>query len=297
MQATQVSFITSDRFKLYGLWYAAGASKGLAIYIHGAGDSNILRKGELLVALAETLEPKNYDVMAFNNRGAGYVSRVKKYDEQGNEIDKVMSGMAYERIADCTKDIDAAIDWALENGYESIALIGHSTGANKAVIYANSGSSRLKYVAKLFLLSGGDDITLQNSRLSDPDKYLSGVKAVVESGGANRIVPEDNFPGEHPITYGSLLELIEEHSDYDIFPFGRYDQANQKHFELYKKINIPTIVIYGSEDFGTVIEVDDALTLLSALNKQTTSISIKGADHGFTNKDKELAVAIANELK
>src|SRR5690606_41111950 len=106
MQATQVSFITSDRFKLYGLWYAAGAAKGLDIYIHGASDSNILRKGELLVALAETLEPKNYDVMAFNNRGAGYVSRVKKYDEQENEIDKIMSGMAYECIADCTKDVD-----------------------------------------------------------------------------------------------------------------------------------------------------------------------------------------------
>ncbi|MBP7767232.1 alpha/beta hydrolase [Candidatus Saccharibacteria bacterium] len=296
MQATQIDFLTSEGFKLYGLAYQPSKDKKLAIFIHGAGDSSVIRDGALLAALSSELSNKDIDLMTFNNRGSGYVSSIKKYSQSGQVIEKLMAGMAYERIVDCIADVDAAVDWALKNGYEEITLIGHSTGANKAVLYLSPQAGNSKNVVQVFLLGGGDDISLQNSRIKNPARYLKSVKSNIAKGNGNRLVPEDDFPGGHPITYSSLLEIIEENSDYDVFPFGRYKDHKNNLFSKIKSIKLPVVAIYGSEDFGTVITVTEAMKILKSINRNIETVVIEGADHGFTGMEVQLAKEIASRV-
>ncbi len=301
MQATQISFITNDRLHLHGLHYNPTTSDKLAIFIHGTGDSHILKKGPLLRTLSEGLSNKDYNLMAFDNRGSRYISSLKKTDKDGQEIENVKAGMAYERIADCVKDIDGAINWGQQQGYKKFILIGHSTGANKIVYYLTADittaeARNRKKVKKSFLLAGGDDISLQNSRLKSPLKFHKKIKAMVEAGKGQKLVPEDDFPGDHPISYGSLLELIEEDSDYDIFPFGRFNNNNPKHFARYKKLKSDCLAIYGSEDFGTVTPTKEAVDMLNKLNPKVKTVVIAGADHGFSDNYDQLTEQIVKAI-
>ncbi|MCA9330133.1 alpha/beta fold hydrolase [Candidatus Saccharibacteria bacterium] len=298
MQATPLSFNSSDGFTLYGLHFvrASKKQKSIAIFVHGAGNSNIISKGLLLSTLADSLQAKQHDLVAFNNRGSGYVGAIKRYDTEGAVAEKRMSGMAYERIAECIEDLDGIIDWAVNQGYDNVVLIGHSTGANKLVLYANSSSTRLKYVQKLFLLAGGDDITLQNSWLEDSAAYLKTITSGAEQHGPQALVPEGQFYGGHPISYGSLVELLTEHSDYDIFPFGRYQKNRDDLFTHIRALTIPTIAIYGTRDFGTVVPVKDALEILRSVLPAIQTEHITNAEHDFWEHEQELAQIIAASI-
>lgn len=296
MQVTQINFLTADNLQLHGLVYQHENNRKLAIFIHGAGDSNVIKMGSMLSILSSKLAIKNYDLMAFNNRGAGYVSKVKKVNSLGEKIGEQMAGMAYERITDCVKDIDGAIDWGSSQGYEHFVLIGHSTGANKTVYYLTEKAKNNKLVSQVFLLAGGDDITLQKSRLDNPSRYLKQITSRVEKDEGHLLVPEGYFPGNHPISYASLLELINEGSAYDIFPFGRYEN-DKKLFTRYKKIQIPIVAMYGSKDFGTVVPVESALAILREINTNTEVVMLKEADHNFTNQHNQLADQILRRLR
>ena len=298
MSIEVIDFSTEDGYKLHGLAYKNEKikNKTLAIYIHGAGNSNVLNYGSLLSVIYKKLKKNNIDLMAFNNRGSGYISKINKYDSDGKLIAKKLAGMAYEKIEECVKDIDAAINWGLTQGYKNFTLIGHSTGANKIVFYLSKKTKNSSFIAKVFLLAGGDDIYLQTSRLNNLEQYRKKIKSNIKLGHENDLVPADQFPGDHPISYASLYELISENSDYDIFPFKRFDVDNKEDFYLFKKINIPVIAIYGSEDFGTIIPVRNAVRILKQINRLVKTVIIENADHNFTNKYDELAAVISEYI-
>jgi pimeloyl-ACP methyl ester carboxylesterase len=295
---THFSFETEDNVVLQALLYAGPVqSKRLAVYVHGAGSSSILNNPLLSNLLATRLAQSGVDMMAFNNRGAGYISKLRKSGVESAAPAVQFGGMAYEKISDSIYDIAAALAWAESKGYDSFYLIGHSTGANKLCYYLSSEHVNAR-IKRVFLLAGGDDVGLQRGRLEDPDRIAAVVTQAIGEGRGSQLVSADLFPGEHPISFASLYELITEGSDYDMFPFGRYVQepGNPKLFRQFRSIVCPVTAIYGSEDFGTVIPAEDVAGVLTKINPNTDCSVITGADHNFTGYEQALSDQIARSL-
>lgn len=285
---------TADGLSLPALLYGgssknnADRAKGLLIFVHGAGSSSIIRHPVLNQALSDELATVDTDVLLFNNRGAGYIT---KFDTISGK--SYLGGMAYEKIADSVRDIDAALAWAYSEGYKNVYLAGHSTGANKLVYWAATRTTVPSQVKALLLIGGGDDISLQQSRYSKdilPIVQKCTHKAAQSELLQKSLVPHSMFPGSHPISWQSLHELITPGSDYDIFPFGR--PQGSKSFARFSHIRIPQVlVVYGSEDFGTIIKPEAAVKMLQGVLPVHGTV-IAGADHSFTGMERELALAL-----
>ncbi len=289
-----LSFPAQDGIVLQALVYTGTKpTKRLAIFVHGAGSSSILNNPELTNLLAQALEEQGVDFMSFNNRGAGYITKLRKAATSPAAGGTSYGGMAYERIADSVYDIEGALEWADHAGYTTFYLIGHSTGANKLCLYL-SRTKIHRGIKRAFLIAGGDDITLQRARLADPAKVEALIDRALQAGKGDQLVPAAVFPGEHPISFASFKELITEHSDYDMFPFGRYEKnpGAAQYFQQFKSITTPLTVLYGERDFGTVIPPSSAATLLKSLNPHTDYYVIPQADHNFTGHEDDLAAQI-----
>jgi len=227
------------------------------------------------------------DFIAFNNRGAGYMT---KFDTvQGQSY---MGGMAYEVIRDFVYDLSGVIKWAAQSGYESAVLVGHSTGANKIVYGLSSRATYALPVVGAVLLSGGDDVALQRSRYAaDTLEQIIQISKDKQRSSPRRLVPPEYFPGDHPISWRSLYELLNENGDYDMFPFKRAPYAKGQvimPFRQLKSIQQPVLLAYGSEDFGTIIPVRQALGLVTGYVPSLDTYELMGADHNFTGFEKNI---------
>ena len=276
----------SDGTLLPSLLYKGGVvSKKLAVFVHGSGSSSIIRDPEILHSLAATLGAMGVDVLAFNNRGAGYITKFTNSD--GSSI---VGGMAYELIEEFHLDISGVLDWAKQQHYTSLYLIGHSTGANKLAIEMSRYSSDI--VKGVALLAGGDDVTLQRSvfnaaRLGDMEQVME--KKIAE--GKGRELMSETFYATHPLSWRSFKELISRGGPYDVFPFGDKDSLSD--FSVLKKIKAPTLYVYGSNDFGTAVPPAEAVKRLQIELGANANI-IEGADHGFHGLRDELSGILAN---
>ena len=123
---------------LNGFWTPGHRkSDTLLIYVHGMGSnfySSPFRK-----RLMRDATRHGHDMLLFNNRGA-----------EGD--------VATERFRDCLADIDAALRFGRQAGYEYFVLIGHSTGCQKIAYHqAVRNNPRVK---ALILTSIGDDYAI-----------------------------------------------------------------------------------------------------------------------------------------
>ena len=234
-----------DGVLLPALWYAAGGTQ-VVIYVHGAGSSSIIRSPHMTDTFGRLCNQHGLDFIAFNNRGAGYMT---KFDTvQGQSY---MGGMAYEVIRDFIYDLSGVIKWAAQSGYESAVLVGHSTGANKIVYGLSSRATYALPVAGAVLLSGGDDVALQRSRYAaDTLEQIIQISKDKQRSSPHHLVPPEYFPGDHPISWRSLYELLNENGDYDMFPFKRAPYAKGHvimPFRQLKSIQQPVLLAYGSD--------------------------------------------------
>lgn len=275
-----------DGVLLPALWYVAGGTQ-VVVYVHGAGSSSIIRSPHMTDTFGRLCNQHGLDFIAFNNRGAGYMT---KFDTvQGQSY---MGGMAYEVIRDFVYDLSGVIKWAAQSGYDSAVLVGHSTGANKIVYGLSSRRAYALPVAGAVLLSGGDDVALQRSRYAaDTREQIIKLSKEKRQSSPRCLVPPEYFPGDHPISWRSLDELLSENGDYDMFPFKRASCVKGHvimPFRQLKSIQQPVLLAYGSEDFGTIIPVRQALGLVTGYVPSLDTYELMGADHNFTGFEKNI---------
>ena len=267
-------------------------NKRVVLYIHGNGNASCVSRPHLTNALADGLGRSGIDFIAFNNRGSNIVGMLR----QGPA--KILSGMAYEKIKDCVHDIQGALSYALDKGYETIYLIGHSTGANKICVYDHYTRSIPESVTGYVLLAGGDDIGLRQRLLGDRyHDVLARVKAMADQDPQVLVDPEV-YPVRHPLSYGSLVELLEEGSDYDVFPFHSLTSRNDG-FGYLKHLHKPHLLVYGERDDTCLIPSIDAVTLLNdkILERHLGSAeTIGAADHNFAGHEVELSRNVSRWL-
>jgi len=108
---------TDDELPLYGVHLKAESAKTVLITIHGTASN--FYENEFMEDVSESAIGKGFSVLLANDRGSDVLQNYPP------------KGMALEHFEDCVKDIDAWIKFALDSGYESVILQGHSLGTEK----------------------------------------------------------------------------------------------------------------------------------------------------------------------
>lgn len=184
-------------------------------------------------------------------------------------------------------------DFAKEIGYNEIILQGHSYGCNKVIYYYNDKKD--ESIKKIVLL-GPCDIQQECKMYLDEDEYnnLKTESARLVKEGKPSQLLDFSLNGNGKISAGTYY--------YDFLPntetdFIRYREGvNSKSKEL-NNIDIPVLIVFG--DMDECVLTQDIEIIEEYLNnniKECNIQIIKGADHSFTDKYKELGEVINNNI-
>lgn len=303
MKIELVSVFSTDKLLLPGLLYSSAKStRKAAVWLHGMGDNGIFYNPDRLNALGDSLTTHNIALLAFNNRGAHNSKRLKIMDDALPERErKYQGGIHYERIIDCVQDIDGAAAFLQERGFSELYLIGHSSGANKICVY--HAQARHNPFSKYVLAGPGDDVGLFFGSLG-PKKFQQALRYsrdAIKHRKPLQIMPR--YTGMHPFSAQSAYDILNPEGDYNTFPF--YETTTKRLgkkplFSEYKKLDRPTMVIFGENDeyAYTAGDTRHALELFrthtnKAIMQQLTFTAIAGADHGFHGYEQEFADSVA----
>lgn len=291
-----IEFETSDGLTLPGFIYETQKSDKIAIYLHGNGSSSIFYDESEHKDLPNELNKKGVSLLKFNNRGAHIIKKLNV--KIGTVIEKKMFGCAYEQIKECVLDINGAIKFLQSLGYEEFYLIGASTGANKICVYNYYKPKNV--FTKYILLCGGDDTGFYYSNLGKDkfDKLLKISQEKIKQGDGDELIKE-LLPAEI-FSYVGFFDIANPDGDYNCFPFlealGRAQLSTKPLFRFFQTITKPSFVIYGENDEFSW-EPKKAIETLKSYQPKFDYKLIKGADHRFTGKKKELAETIVNWIK
>ncbi|MBI2640743.1 MAG: DUF1749 domain-containing protein [Candidatus Sungbacteria bacterium] len=272
---------TSDGITLDGI-YVKPKHKGKVALIWLHGLTSRFYSGQTLIKEASSLCSRyGIGYFKFNTRGHDIVARGPKE----------LLGTAFEKFEDCVFDIRAMINFAKKLGYRKVVLAGHSTGTNKALYYMYK--MRDPRVAGLALLGPTSDIAYD---------YLKFGKETIRRRVAlakkmKRTAPLSLVPQKFGIwTAQRYVSILEEGKPEDVFPYYN-SKAGWK--EL-KSVKIPLAVIVGSrEEYldRPLKKIVEAFRKNALRTKNFSGIIIKGADHSFLKKEKELAKVIVDWIK
>jgi pimeloyl-ACP methyl ester carboxylesterase len=305
MNLSHIRIITEDKLMLAGHLYEPDIKSNKAIiWLHGNGGGNVFDSVEKFGTLAENFTDNNYSLFAFNNRGAMQVhtTRVEEFDEEGKPIKKyIKSGTGYEVIKECVLDIDAAIEKLKSLGYNDFALAGVSTGANKICVYNHFKPEN--EISKYILIAGGDDTGIYYQMMGGFKYkwYLNKARKKVEKGKGMELAPM-SVMGKH-YSWRGIFDILNPDGDYNCFPYNEImfnlKLSTREHFDYFKRITKPSIVIYGEFDEYTPRSTTECVDILKEAVKGRSNFEfsiIPDGTHGFEGKENELANAIINWL-
>lgn len=271
----------------------------VAINLHGNGSASVFYSFDRFKFFAEELNKRNISFLTFNNRGAHYIKRLK-YDDE--DTDDIKLGTTYEIIKDCIKDIDGALVFLEALGYKEFFLMGHSTGANKICVY-NYYKPKNKF-SKYVLAAGGDDTGILMNWMGGPKKLKQCLaKAIkeIDKGNGRKLIPK--YILDYMLSYQSFYDTCNPDGDYNTFPFYEYmnnlNLSKKKLFREYKSISKPALVVYGENDEYCYDDVEGIVGILKKEAPGKTPFDfeiIKDTDHGFSGKEKDLAVLVSEWL-
>ena len=278
MEKFEISRIqTADKIFLDGIIYEAPKKSQTAIiYVHGLGGA-FYGNPKRLQEYAKECKKQGFGFFAFNNRGNNSVVRIDK-EENGKFISED-GGCAFEDFSDSIFDIDAVIEEAKKRKYTRILLIGHSTGANKAVYYLYK---KPKNDIELAVLSGAvSDVPMVKKILgSGYQKAIKYAQKIIKQN-KNELLPQELiFQFATPKRF---LSLAKEKTQEDVFQY----YLEKPEFRELKSIKIPTLVIIGEMDQYATIKPEKIIEIYKNINKKVDGIIIKNADHSFRNFEKE----------
>ena len=121
-----IEVTTKRNDKLFGCWYGEQFRDACVIITNGTG-GNIF-ENKFLRVLGDELEKENISYICAHNSGAFQIINLPS--ESHNR-----SGLTFEMFDNCIEDLQAYVDFAIEQGYKRIILGGHSYGCNKVIYY------------------------------------------------------------------------------------------------------------------------------------------------------------------
>lgn len=289
MNVQTAFFKATDGVNLKGIIYKTQIeTKKILISVHGMATNCIKLRDEKIAGKVNEL---NIDLLVFNNRGHDLTNYIKKDCEEKEEL----AGTSHEEISECYEDILGAINYAIQNNYNEIYLMGHSLGCTK-VIYAynklleEDKKEILEKIKGIILLSLVDiPLAIQVYLKEDFAPMLKYAKDMKREGLEKIIMPEESFI--HPISVKNFLRYAVDNKDIN---FARFSDENYN-YEKLNNIKVPLFMRWGNEKELIIQKANELCDMLKGkLNNKLLDIGfIDGANHSYTDKEEILA----NEIK
>ncbi len=286
MNIEKIFFETEDKAELVGLLHKGEETKKVVISIHGMTSDCLKRRDDII---AKNMTKNNIDFFSFNNRGNNVISYLTK--EIGGIYAKQKAGTAYEDVQDSYYDIKSAISKMLKLGYEEIYLQGHSLGCTKVVYTYNKLKQKnekkyLEAIKGIMLLSLIDIPKAQKVNLGDKYEWMLNYAIEKEKEGKQEeLMPNESFI--HPLSVRTYLRYFRDNEKID---FARYSDADYTYTEL-NNIDTPLFMRWGTV-FEMIEQPASELAELvnsKILNQKKDISYITGANHGYTDKEQEVA--------
>jgi len=282
-----VNVKTSDDLVLYGLFLESAKSKTIFIHTHGTA-SNFYEE-TFVETFSKHFIENGISMLSINNRGAGVYDAYQK------------TGAAVELFEDSPLDLDAWIIFAIEKGYETIILSGHSLGTEKVVYYMSHGALADK-VSRIVLLAPADSYGSHrmheghtNPRKDDVENLLYAAQKLIAAERNDEFLPRNSY-GSHegimPKSAASFVNFLDENSKLlEALPFVSGKLEN------YSKILCPILVVIGDESEFTGLTTDDALQLMRSENPRTITHKLEKSNHDFEGREDQLTEIVTEFIK
>ncbi len=279
MKIDFVRFEASDGVELQG-WMNHEAGDTAAVHIHGMSGNGY--ENYFLDNLRKMYEQKGITFFTIDTRGRGIASDFK----QGNGTKH--GGSCFEIFDESIYDIQGAIDYLKGLGKTKFILQGHSLGGSKVVNYVVSKNNP-EIIASVLLAP--TDMTGWANTDSSHHKYLQKAKQLMAAGKNEELVGVKCWKDKTPISAQTYPTICEEGSSADIY-------SERKGGVILGKLQIPTIIAYGTEDIG-ILDVDGSVEKfvdrVSKIKNQNTAIQlIKDATHSYAEHEDELAASVGD---
>jgi pimeloyl-ACP methyl ester carboxylesterase len=274
--------ISEDKLILQGLLYKPEKSTNkLVVYVHGM--SGNFYECKFVDSMAKVFTDNGWAFLAPNNRGHDFIADLpvagekEKYKRIGN---------MFEKFEECVLDIKPWIDFAEEQGFSEIVLLGHSLGCSKVVYYLVQ--TKDKRVNKLVLASPADMVGLA---LADKnyERLLDQSKKMVKEGKGVGILPEKIWDWYY-LSANTYLDFSVKGNPIDVFNLYDKDKSS-----ILGEIEIPIFAFFGDLDKSAVMGVAEGLKIIESKARKSPKVNtlvIRGASHVYFGHEDETAHAV-----
>ncbi len=295
MLTNTVMILAEDGTKMHGLHYKVEeASSRLVIHVHGMAGN--FYENSFIERIAEITNLNKIDFLSFNNRGHDYIADCEKVI--GSKTESFVAGCAYEKYVDCVFDLIGVMKWAISEGYSSVFLQGHSSGANK-IIYAYESLMKVEEISNvlkgLILISPCDDIGIYHSETTSEERKKSHSLAqkYIDDLTGNTLMPLGTF-FDYLLSAETFIECFKENSPLDMFPYRKHTLEDTK----LKEVKIPKLIIFGNNGEFVLQNMDEIQSMYLDSHIESYHINvIDGANHSYRGKENQLAETVCNWIQ
>ena len=231
MYGELITTSTSDRCRLHGFLIPASGPQhprfDAAVVTHGLGGN--FYSSRLLSRLALSLSQIGIHALLANTRGHDLLNTTVL------GAGTVHLGAGYERVGDCTADLNGWVDCLVKRGCERVLIVGHSLGAIKSLYsQAKQAHENVRSICALsatrlnhqqLLGSPGRDSFLQMLRTA---------QELVDAGKPDTLI-RVTFPFATWMGASNYLEKYGPENRYDWFGFA-------------EQITVPTLLVFGERE-------------------------------------------------
>lgn len=284
----QIEFLATDGIILDGLLYKSKERTNKVILaVHGMS-SNCMKKRDQVIS--KKANENNIDYFCFNNRGSELVRYTRRNIEGKKE--KFIMGTSFEDVTEGYEDIVGAMIKLKELGYEEIYLQGHSLGCTKIVYSYNELKEEqddlINMVKGVILLSLVDiPQTLKFYLRENFNKYLEYAEEQEKQNKPNELMPKESFI--HPISVKTFLRYARDNKEIDFAGYGRDTKL-----EKLNNIDVPLFMRWGNDNEMILQRAEELVDIVNNIlkNENKDIDYIDGANHGYENREEELAEQI-----
>ncbi|OGZ01162.1 MAG: hypothetical protein A3B13_03575 [Candidatus Liptonbacteria bacterium RIFCSPLOWO2_01_FULL_45_15] len=289
---------TKDGLRFEGLVFAPKRkTKTVALWLSGL-TGRFSPSPKRIHAIAQALGRKGISFAIFDHRGLGNINSLnveskksKGGIKRGIKKSKYKYfGTSFEKFEQSVLDIEAMLRFCRKRGYKKIFLFGHSTGANKSAYYIlEKGGHGLAGIGLLGPMSDIPGIKKDLGRKYK--KALETAGKMVKRDKGEELLPLKMTGGQF-YTAVRFWSIARERMNEDTFPY--YDPKRK--FRWAKKVRLPVLVLIGNKEQHADRPVPE---IMEAFRKQIpekyfSGKILKGANHSFKNREKELGREMAN---
>lgn len=289
MNGQIITVTTADNLILHGINCKPDNVENDSCIIHVHGSYGNFYENFFLPAISDKCNEINVSFISINTRGHDYYSDFKSISN--NQYSSKRIGGIREIFQDSYLDIDAWVKYAKSSGYTKIFLQGHSLGAMKCIYYLKK--SKLN-ISGLILISPPDNYGLQLSDVGDKFSTDLEIAKKLSITDGDQLMPSEAY--YDLISASSYFSLLGNEEDTGMFTYSNLELMRKAGMS---DIKYPTVVFFASENEAIVLPVEDCINALkkSVSTENIEIVLIKGANHSYHFKEKQLASKIANWIE